>query len=117
MAELHPLEVVKLDALVEALSKDVPDVAARIHKLLAASIFPDAQSGPAMVAELLRQNPDAGQRFCRLLFTGQGASCRTMAISLAAFVPCDCRRLRSIVQRADWHEKLAGSARPPHQQP
>ena len=88
MTGLHPLEVVKLEALVQVLSNDVPAVATRVHRLLAASIFPDAQSGPAAVAELLRQDPSAGQRFCRLLFTGPAS--RALATACNAAWHCLC---------------------------
>ena len=71
MSGLSVLDLCKLDLLVEAMAGDAPGVAVRLHRLLFPSFFPNGEEGPAHVAQLLRQNPSAGQNFCRLLFRNE----------------------------------------------
>ena len=71
LAGLSILDMCKLDQLVEAMALDAPGVAVRLHRLLFPTYFPSGEEGPAHVAQLLRQNPTAGQSFCRLLFRNE----------------------------------------------
>jgi hypothetical protein len=53
------LDCAPLDALLEALALDLAPVAAPLQRLLAPSYFPGPAEGPACVAALLRQAPQA----------------------------------------------------------
>jgi len=60
-------EIVDIQKLLDVMSSDVPSVSGRIQRLLLPSYFPDAETGPAMVAALLRSSPPAGYAFCLYL--------------------------------------------------
>eukprot|EP00775_Hariotina_reticulata_P006481 gene6481-6708_t len=67
--EVVPLEVL-LAEMAEARSSHASaagGVAQKLHQLLVPSYFPGPEEGVARVAALLKDNPRAGQRFCRLL--------------------------------------------------
>ena len=66
-------DVVPLDALLRALAADAPPVAARLQALLAPSVLPGREAGPACLAQLLRAAPAAGRAFCAALASGPGA--------------------------------------------
>ncbi len=66
-------DVVPLDALLRALAADAPPVAARLQALLAPSVLPGPEAGPACLAQLLRTAPAAGRAFCAALASGPGA--------------------------------------------
>eukprot|EP00887_Chlorella_sp_A99_P007770 scaffold20.g7770.t1 len=60
-------DVVDLPRLLDVMAGDAPAVSERIQRLLLPSYFPDLESGPALVAALLRTSPDAGKAFCQYL--------------------------------------------------
>ncbi|KAL0037621.1 hypothetical protein WJX77_005190 [Trebouxia sp. C0004] len=66
--ELHFVDIVDVEQLLNVMGQDVPQVAERVQRLLLPSYFPDGGEGPARVAMLLRQNPTAGKAFCASLF-------------------------------------------------
>ena len=51
------VDVAPLADLLEALGAEPPEVARRLHRLLAPSYWPGREAGPACVAALLRQSP------------------------------------------------------------
>lgn len=68
-----------METLVQAMATDSAQVAGRIQRLLLPSYFPGPEEGPALVAALLRQSPQAGRAFCQFLAghqatAGRGAS-------------------------------------------
>ncbi|WIA12344.1 hypothetical protein OEZ85_012395 [Tetradesmus obliquus] len=70
---LHFWEVVPLEVLLEQLvgagaaAPGSSSVAQKLHQLLVPSYFPNPQEGAARIAALLKENPAAGQSFCRML--------------------------------------------------
>ncbi|DBA71994.1 TPA: hypothetical protein ACH3X2_010737 [Trebouxia sp. C0005] len=65
--ELHFVDIVDVEQLLDVMGQDVPQVAERVQRLLLPSYFPDGGEGPARVAMLLRQKPSAGKAFCACL--------------------------------------------------
>lgn len=63
-------DVVAPQRLLDVMASDVPPVSERIQRLLLPSYLPDLESGPALVAALLRTSPDAGRAFCQYLVGG-----------------------------------------------
>lgn len=59
--------MVSVEKLLEVMAVDVPAVSGRIQQLLLPTYFPDAETGPALVAALLRTSPNAGKSFCLFL--------------------------------------------------
>lgn len=60
-------DIVDVHKLLDVMTSDTPAVSERIQRLLLPSYFPDAETGPAMVAALLRASPEAGRAFCLYL--------------------------------------------------
>lgn len=59
--------VVPVEKLLDVLAQDVAPVSERIQRLLLPTFFPNADTGPALVAALLRKCPGAGKAFCQYL--------------------------------------------------
>ncbi|BDA48499.1 Condensin-2 complex subunit G2 [Coccomyxa sp. Obi] len=74
LRDLSFVDVVPLDTLLNVLATDSAPVAQRVHRLLVPSYFPGPEDGPACVAALLRQCPEAGKAFCLQLAGSNGAS-------------------------------------------
>ncbi|CAL8463631.1 g3165 [Coccomyxa elongata] len=73
LRDLSFVDVVPLDTLLDVLATDCAPVAQRVHRLLVPSYFPGPEDGPACVAALLRQCPEAGKVFCTQLAGSDGA--------------------------------------------
>lgn len=58
---------VTLEDLLDSLAVETYEIAAKIQKVLIPTYFPDRETGPALVAELLQEKPEAGLAFlCNL---------------------------------------------------
>lgn len=89
VSALSVTSLVQPEALLAALAQEGPSVRRRLHRLLLPSYYPDAETGPATVAYLLRAAPAAGIAFCRCLQPGPGGgkeSSQADATILPSFV-------------------------------
>lgn len=59
--------VVSVQDLLGVLASDGPEITRRVQELLLPSFVPDVESAPALLAALLRAQPDAGTKLCGYL--------------------------------------------------